>query len=127
MALGGAWVRTQVGVNTIQFVGRTASADADAMILGLDGDVGADTGFTTPAGFPVSTTETPLSDADRHLRTTVEVIAQTDNGLAAGGAGVGIHIVDGSAPWRKTIAMNGTPNAAVTFKVVVRYLHSAIR
>lgn len=126
MALGGAWVRTQVGVNTIEFVGRTASADADAMILGLNGDGAADVGFTLPAGFPTSTTEVPTV-AERHQRTTVQVIAQTDNGLAAGGAGVGVHIVDGLAPWQKTIVQNGTPNAAVTYKVVVRYLHSAIR
>lgn len=129
MALGGAWVRTQVGANTIQFVGRSASADADVMVLGLDGDGGADQGpaiFTLPAGFPASTTEV-LTDATRHERTLVTVTFQTDSGLAAAGASVGTDIVDGSGPWRKTIRMNGTPNAAVVFKVVIQYLHSAIR
>lgn len=126
MALGGAWVRTQVGPNTIEFVGRTASADADVMVLGLNGDGAADAGFTLPAGFPVSTTEVPTV-AERHQRTLVDVTFQSDSGLAAGGASVGVDIVDGLAPWQKTIRMNGTPNAAVTFKVVVRYLHSAIR
>ena len=126
MALGGAWVRTQVGPNTIEFVGRTFGADADVAVLGLNGDGAADAGFTLPAGFPVSTTEVPTV-AERHLRSLVLLTAQSDSGLAANGASVGFDIVDGLAPWQKTIRMNGTPNAAVSLKVVVHYLHSATR
>lgn len=123
MALGGAWTRVQLAANYILFTGRTFSADADAAILGLNGDAGADTGFTTPAAWP-TTGGTAPTDAQLNERTEVTVIARSDNGLAAAGAGVGVHITRGTAPWRVTLIQNGTPNAAVEYEVRVKYVHT---
>lgn len=123
MALGGAWVRTQLANNYILFTGRTFSADADAAILGLDGDGGADTGFTTPAAWPTTGGTAPTA-TQLNERTRISVIARSDNGLAAAGAGVGVHITRGTTPWRVTLIQNGTPNAAVEYEVRVEYAHT---
>jgi hypothetical protein len=108
----------------VLFTGRTANADNDTMVLGLDGDLGADTGFTMPSNWPF--TGVVVSDANLHIRAQVIVTPLTDNGVAGAGAGVGFSVEEASAPWEKTIRMNGTPNAAVTLSVLVWYPHTML-
>jgi len=124
MALGAAWTRTQLATNMVLFTGRTASADNDAMILGLNGDGGADTGFTLPANWPFTGGAAP-SDAELHARVIVTVNSMTDNGVGAG-APSGFSIEESSAPWRKTIRQNGTPTAPSTLRVLVWYPHTMV-
>jgi len=126
MALGGAWVRTVMGQNIVVFEGRTFAINNDAAILGLDGDAGSDTGFQMPAGFPKTHELPALTDALRHTRTRVSIIPQTSGVVAAGGS-VGFSVEPGSAPWRKTIRINGTPTTAVALRVEVEYPHTMIR
>lgn len=128
MALGGAWVRTILGPNIVVFEGRTASADNDAMVLGLDGDAGADAGFTMPAGWPNGVGQSDLvagviADAVRHARTRVTVSSIVATGVAP----CGFSVEPLNAPWEKVIRLNGTPTAAATLRVEVEYIHSLVR
>jgi len=124
MALGGAWVRTQLAKNLVTFVGRTFALDDDAAVLGLNGDPAADANFTLPANWPF-TGEAAPSDAELHTRVLVLVTPISDNGVA-GGAPSGFSIEEASAPWEKTIRQNGTPSAAVTLRVFVWYPHTMV-
>ena len=128
MALGGAWVRSSLGSNYIIFEGRTADADDDTMVLGLDGDGGADVGFTLPANWPTvgAADGVPVTDANLHLRTSVRVIPLTDPAVGVGGA-VAFSVEQSSAPFQKTVRMGATPAVAVTMRVEVQYVHSSIR
>lgn len=130
--LGGAWVRTQIGPNMVVFEGRTFGADLDAAVLGLDGDPGADAGFTTPAGWPNGVGPSDLvlgvlPAALRDIRTTVTVQPISDSLVAKGTAGCTFDVVAGLAPWQKTITIHGTPVAPVNVRVEVQYHHSGTR
>lgn len=126
MALAGAWVRTDLGGHCSVFTGRTFGADDDTAALGLNGDAGADAGFTMPAGWPTGTTETAPTDAQRHLRTRVTCNPITD---PEGAAGVepNFSVEEGSAPWQKIFRLTGTPTVAVGVRIFVEWIHSAVR
>lgn len=129
MALGGAWVRTVApglgGGNRVRFLGRTFAADADAAILGLDGDAGADTGFTMPAGWPPTGGET-LTAAQQQSCTHV-IINETTSPVI-GATGVSAYtVVRGTAPWRITFTLRGTPTGVVTPEIDIIFAHSSVR
>jgi len=127
MALGGAWVGTVLtnGLNGVRWTGRTFAVAADAAILGLAGDVGADAGFTMPAGWP--TTRETLTAAQIHAATKVNVNFLTNPSVGATGA-VAYFITRGAAPWRITFTIAETPTAAaVQPEIDVIFLNSSIR
>lgn len=122
--LGGAWVRTNLGANAILFEGRTFG-DGDAAVLGLDGDGGADTGFTMPAGWPtLGVPGEAISEVQRQQRTvilggiefTVDDAAITD-----------FEILRTSGPWRITLTCQTGMESVVSPRLVVAYLHSITR
>jgi hypothetical protein len=128
MALGGAWVGTVLtnGLNGVRWTGRTFAVAADAAILGLAGDVGADTGFTMPAGWP-TTREVGLTAAQIHAATQVAVRFLTNPSVGATGA-VAYFLTRGAAPWRITFTIAETPTvAAVQPEIDVIFLNSSIR
>jgi len=130
MALAGAWVRTVLGANYVVFEGRTFAADGDTAVLGLDGDAGADTGLTLPAGWPTvgqaDETVGVVSDVDLHSRTKVLVVPLTDPSVGVGGS-CSFGVIPGSAPFQKTIHLGATPAVAITARVEVQYINSMIR
>lgn len=134
MALGGAWVRTILGPNIVVFTGRTFGATTDAAILGLFGDAGVDAGFVMPQGWPNGVGQSDLvagviADAVRSVRTRVTVTAESATvGVGPGFLPARFNVVEGVAPWRRTVRMDGaSPAAPVLVKVMVEYLHSERR
>lgn len=129
MALGGAWVRTVFpglgGGNRVRFVGRTFGAAADAAILGLDGDIAADTGFTMPAGWPPTGGET-LTATQQQACTHVIVNHTTDPSVGVTGNSA-LQITRGLTPWQITFTCRGTPTAPITPEIDIIFAHSSVR
>jgi len=130
MALGGAWVRTVFtnGLLAVRFLGRTFGAAADAAILGLNGDGGADAGFTMPAGWPSAPggVEAALTAAQIQAATVVVWNHTTDPSVGATGTS-SLQVVRGTAPWRITFTCRGAPTAPITPEIDIIFTNSSIR
>lgn len=130
MALGGAWVQatTTQGLppEVVILTGRTFAALADAAIIGLNGDSGADTGAQLPATFPGTAGDgqgVPTA-AQMFSRVDVTVVDTTDPTSGAGNGATSFFVTVGnSAPWRVTITLGGSnaPTTPVSPRVKIQY------